>query len=74
MPTMIRDTYFYPFEGSKLRELCVALGAGIKEYPENIFKESAISGHDNDREVFEDVIKRKYSRCSRNMNYLERIE
>lgn len=71
-PTMVRDTYFYPFEGSQLRKQCDVAGIPIKQYPQNIFEESAIPGHDDDRERFQEVVGKDYRRCPRNMRYLER--
>lgn len=70
-PTLIRDTYLYPFEGTPIRKLCESNDIAIRKYDDDIFSTSCIDGHDGEKELFRRAISDIYQECQRNKNYLE---
>lgn len=69
-PTLVRDTYCYPFRGSRLRELCDE--ANIKvEIPDGCyFNEPAIKGHMGEKQKFRRLIESDYEMFTGNTDYL----
>jgi radical SAM superfamily enzyme YgiQ (UPF0313 family) len=70
-PTLIRDTYFYPWRGSRLYNQLTTNGREIVNPELNYFDASFLSGEDGEKQRFRNLLSDMYRPCKRNEKYLE---
>ena len=70
-PTLIRDTYLYPFEGTAIRQTCIDAGYCIGSYADNYYDISCFTRDDKEKRLFRRELEDMYKVCDRNHNYLE---
>ena len=71
-PTLVRDTYLYPFEGTAIRNTCIKAGCQISGYNDNYYDVSCFTGEDSEKQRFRRELEGHYKVCERNNNYLEK--
>lgn len=72
-PTLIRDTYFYPFVGTMIYRKCLEANLHQVDAGNNYFNLSCFTGDSFEKESFRKLIADDYKIYDHNHNYLELV-